>query len=1662
MTTSIHELVGTVVGMAAQRMLSAGRGGPRPALRVAGFSHDEVVAAVTWLIASESAASSGLVIKVGARGPIDGLPHAVLLAGNETLTFWRNRDVPAIVLFDWDVQSDQQGLAAITSLDDYGLLNSTESEDVDHVLSDVTRTAWVASGGDGEPPSRLTTVLREVRDAVEPTGLLSLRRWADFVQRTCTKINAADLRTPDEVNRATGASLGALGLFPDSLLFESGAAARARLTKNVNVSGLKQPSGAPITDDDLQERIEGVELPAELLSRLGLAVDEARERLRKVLPGGPAARGIVELQLWLLLFERTAAEQAGLGARVRADLETRDPGRISEYDELEVEPGLNDSDQVAAERLIRTEPLGGATALIDVIAPGLRRRIQKVAFPDAQLAADPLRALLHEIHVLDDGGEHVVELRLEGVEESAAWSRWLFAMLYGRTLSRVRELSEDSRLRLAVAADLVGISRPESDGSEDDFDVAEAWGPLRLAVSMESAGKRRFRWEPLGTPGLIGMGALLSGVQVSPGQRHQLGFDEFFERFQLPRDWDAERSDEARSLGTYATKLANLRAEHLNHWQAGVDGDVLDEYVAAWEPVISEARSALVPMNSPNADLADVVLSDVVQLSGDRLVMLGTHPLRLRWLSRHLKRMTELLSRALSGGLSLNDENPELFFEWLQRISPHGTPPLVVGEDETVAIAVRESAFHEEYTPIKGRAAHGRDWLAAVDDAAVEELVKVVTSYVDTYPHKRDGLVLLLLDRDGTTQLPVRLTRRLRSRLPGVRLELVVLTDRTNHHDVVQAFDREFGDDEMPSGRLFPDVQLVLHHWSADSNVDLSSYVDRIDLALAPALFGTRTTLNAKTRDANAGLAGAFNPWLHRSTHDLQESSQNVVRAMLPAQRDPLLETWSTLCVRHDAHSAVAPQQESNIDYFEMQVRFDQRQKLFVDLHGAAHWVVTLDAFIGRDQIDALEEKPDVIMVRPGVGKNEAYTLIVSSGTGRRFVASRLSRKLIEMGVVEATEATDVAQRLYDVGRNVVPGAVLRALGLGSAANEIVGVVASRFAIEQRFPIASDVPSLAVWLSFDELQDWFGRVQRTRADLGRFVFTVQPDDTVRLDVLVVESKFRQNFDVGAAEQQLDRTLALCRSAFASGDTQSDDRDFWLQELAAAIDRTSAIRLAASELPARAVRDLGRQSLEETILSAVRAGDVMLGDVDGVAVAIAASAEGPAPSEAAFGAHRLVRLHRPELMEIISSIVDERDPAALPLYSAESAASRESSTARMNQLPPADVEPRSVSDVSEPPRPDDRPVHDQRTSNGANDVQPTGLGDDLLRARYERLLDVLDQHNVGVVPAASEPWIEGPGFYVLRVAPKTGVTVDRVVNRVNEIALALQLPTGLSIRTSLDRGNIVFEVPKSPEERYSITASSLWEGNPLEPNRLVVPIGTDIAGETVSIEFSSPDSPHLLVAGTTGSGKSVALETVLRGLCRYPDDSVRLRLVDPKGTELLDFEGDAHLDGDIGVYPQDAIDILESAVDEMESRYQAMRPVRARSLIDYNASVDSELRRPWIVIVLDEYADLTSDPSDKATIEGLLKRLAAKARAAGIHIIAATQRPSADVVSTTIRSNLPAQLALRVKTATDSRIIMDEGGAEALAGQGDAFLRTARGTRRLQVAWSESGRDSTPV
>ena len=209
-------------------------------------------------------------------------------------------------------------------------------------------------------------------------------------------------------------------------------------------------------------------------------------------------------------------------------------------------------------------------------------------------------------------------------------------------------------------------------------------------------------------------------------------------------------------------------------------------------------------------------------------------------------------------------------------------------------------------------------------------------------------------------------------------------------------------------------------------------------------------------------------------------------------------------------------------------------------------------------------------------------------------------------------------------------------------------------------------------------------------------------------------------------------------------------------------------------------------------------------------------------------------------------------------------------------------------------------------------------------------------------------------------------------------LGLALSEQQRIRFSIDSGFVNIDVPKHEKDRYFVEADELWTRWKRPEQGLAVPLGEDRMGNVATLNFSHSNSPHLLIGGTTGSGKSEALMPLLRGLTQHYDSKeLRLLLVDPKGTELRPFEDDSHLEGTIGWEEQDALKLLKRAVDEMQDRYALFRKDagKAHSLPEYNKNREENERISWWVIVLDEYADLTSDSDAKREIESLLKRLA---------------------------------------------------------------------------------------
>jgi S-DNA-T family DNA segregation ATPase FtsK/SpoIIIE len=298
-------------------------------------------------------------------------------------------------------------------------------------------------------------------------------------------------------------------------------------------------------------------------------------------------------------------------------------------------------------------------------------------------------------------------------------------------------------------------------------------------------------------------------------------------------------------------------------------------------------------------------------------------------------------------------------------------------------------------------------------------------------------------------------------------------------------------------------------------------------------------------------------------------------------------------------------------------------------------------------------------------------------------------------------------------------------------------------------------------------------------------------------------------------------------------------------------------------------------------------------------------------------------------------------------------------------------------------------------------------------------------------------------YELRLAP--GTKVSKVTQLKDDLAYALA-STDIRILAPIPgKQAIGVEVPN--QRRRLVRLGDIYQGRPKGSSPIVGWLGKDIAGHAVWTDLAK--MPHVLVAGTTGSGKSGCINAILSSiLLQASPNDVRFVLVDPKRVELNHYEQIPHLLTPVVTQPRLAANVLANLIGEMESRYEVMGALRARNLVELNRArrKAGEHPLPHVLCVIDELADLMMVAP--AEVEDSIIRLAQKSRAVGIHLVLATQRPSTDVITGTIKVNIPARIAFAVASQVDSRVILDQGGAETLLGQGDMLFRPA-GTSKLQ-------------
>jgi DNA segregation ATPase FtsK/SpoIIIE, S-DNA-T family len=300
-------------------------------------------------------------------------------------------------------------------------------------------------------------------------------------------------------------------------------------------------------------------------------------------------------------------------------------------------------------------------------------------------------------------------------------------------------------------------------------------------------------------------------------------------------------------------------------------------------------------------------------------------------------------------------------------------------------------------------------------------------------------------------------------------------------------------------------------------------------------------------------------------------------------------------------------------------------------------------------------------------------------------------------------------------------------------------------------------------------------------------------------------------------------------------------------------------------------------------------------------------------------------------------------------------------------------------------------------------------------------------------------------YELRLAP--GIKMSKVAQLKDDLAYALAAEQVRILAPIPGKQAVGVEVPN--RVRKMVHLGDVFQEAPRGWSPLSVWLGKDIAGKAIGTDLAK--QPHILIAGTTGSGKSGCVNAMLSSvLLRSSPNEVRMVLVDPKRVELNHYEGIPHLLTPVVTSPRLAANVLGNLIKEMEERYGVMSQTKTRSLPELNRVRirDGEPPLPYILCVIDELADLMMiAPAD---VEDAIIRLAQKSRAVGVHLVLATQRPSADVITGMIKANVPARIAFAVSSQTDSRVILDQNGAESLLGQGDMLFRPAGESRAARI------------
>jgi hypothetical protein len=1070
------------------------------------------------------------------------------------------------------------------------------------------------------------------------------------------------------------------------------------------------------------------------------------------------------------------------------------------------------------------------------------------------------------------------------------------------------------------------------------------------------------------------------------------------------------------------------------------------------------------------------------------------HPLKLLWWRERARYFNILLARLLDP--SVTRWNVTSWFgsyigSWLEWLSSRAEPALIVdvkrfqqelgatygsssfppvlalppgpGRPAARFLPIEEAEGYELYFHETASAeAFGLDTDLLAEDEnelaalrAVEGIVAVVQDYIETYPFVRDGVEIFLFEcRNGALpgMLIEQLTKAGERRGWSVRLTVVVHT-RERGAPLFRRVSKWVAGGHPRAERqgqaYFPPITVKVLECEPEDLFSQQEDTDIVVLADVLAERGQHVYSELELLDGDDPPAEGYLP-TYRARQEPFQHGEQYRRILLSAPQQPTVARLFLLAQHAALEKQKRPLQKGYEAQFYRELTLEEWKFEIERLHNRFNWVVCYDTSIDRFLLEAaFPDKVQVIRYSLGLGAKRQHNLTVSSsGRAQTIVIRRLAARLGQMFPQAPTAfCNDVAMRLVTEAKHVSGDIVLRAAGPGAFLNELIGMVAAKFEVEQRYR-AQHLDALTTWILLDDFEHWFGGgkfpdllfVAIHRGDAG--------DLALYLQILETKCVGQISFDSEAAdaEEQVRRGVGRLAQAFAPGNAHLDAL-FWYDQLYRAVAGNLAVEPEQQE-----IWELFRDQLHTGAFQLDLSGHTWIFCYDGQAEVSAGPAERPFSSKAPDAPEIPLRAHhygRNELAELLSALIRARGgPDAPPEVWKQPPAPPQQVVERTSAEPvvitaPLQTEP--APPCVETPATATTPLALAPEEGSAPAPSSLSASEQQWLADKARDLErALRQRGVQLLPIDPTQADVGPSIVRFKLRLRPNESLRKIQGVAEDLARDLALAS-TPIIANVQRSNFVgVDIPREQAQMVELRPLLERLGTP-GPAELPIVIGVTPDGALVVEDLS--EFPHLLVAGATNSGKSVFLRSMLLSLMtQYPAGKLELLIVDPKRTDFTFFNSVPYLRGDkVIVERNEARDALLELVRAEMPRRQNLIANRSLKVKLFNQRYPDEALPP-IVALIDEYALLVSmmDKKEREAFEQDLMILAAAARSVGIHLVLATQRPSADIVTSTLKANLDARIAFRVASNTNSRVVLDTTGAENLLGRGDMLFRRPSG------------------